>query len=362
MCIVLATTAHPSYALIIIDNRDEFILRPTSRPHWWKSHHQEILSARDLQREEQGTWLGMTKTGKFAVLTNYRETDTHDAEHPVQGTRSRGGMVTAWLTGPEEESTRDFVYRLLEGEGVKGVGGFSLVCGKFRKRRESSSGLEPMAIISNRAGSPEDVPWIAKRRGEVYGLSNQTYDDPITWPKVELGKQRLLEAVEDAIEADLGEEELVDKLYAILDTNTLPKQDDDRGFEDYLVELRHSIFIPAIGQAVRDIPKADEIAAAKPLPNGHASTDAKSRDELKEAERPEKMTETGNAMTGVYGTQRETIILVDWEGHVTFRERSLYDAQGKPIERGTGDMKFDFQIEGWHGESKGNEFHPLSVL
>ena len=267
-------------------------------------------------------------------------------------------MVTAWLTGPEEESTQDFVYRLLEGEGVKGVGGFSLVCGKFRQRKDSAGDLEPMAIISNRAGSPEDVPWIAEKRGEVYGLSNQTYDDPITWPKVELGKQKLLDAVGDAIEADLGEEELVDRLYAVLDTNTLPLQDEGQDFEEYLTELRHSIFIPAIGRAAPSL-KAEEIAAAKPLPNGHAT---QMTEEWKEAERPEMMTESGKAMSGVYGTQRETIILVDWQGHVVFRERSLYDAQGRPIERGSGDMKFEFQIEGWHGESKGNKFHPLSVL
>src|ERR1700731_677611 len=115
MCIVLITTAHPSYALVILDNRDEFILRPTSRPHWWSSHGQEILSARDLQREEQGTWLGVTKAGKFAVLTNFREMDTQSAEHPVQGEMSRGAMVTAWLTGPKDENTVDFVHRLLEG-------------------------------------------------------------------------------------------------------------------------------------------------------------------------------------------------------------------------------------------------------
>jgi len=35
MCIAIATTAHPDYALIVADNRDEFISRPTSQPHWW---------------------------------------------------------------------------------------------------------------------------------------------------------------------------------------------------------------------------------------------------------------------------------------------------------------------------------------
>ncbi|KAG5918569.1 hypothetical protein E4U42_006802, partial [Claviceps africana] len=101
MCIVLITTAHPGYALIVLDNRDEFILRPTSRPHWWRhaATGREVLSSRDLQRAERGAWMGITRDGLFAVLTNYREADGHDAGHPVHGIRSRGGMVTAWLGG-----------------------------------------------------------------------------------------------------------------------------------------------------------------------------------------------------------------------------------------------------------------------
>jgi len=320
MCIVLATTAHPSYALIVLDNRDEFILRPTSRPHWWTSNHQEILSARDLQRAEQGTWLGITKTGNFAVLTNYRETDANDAAHPIQGTRSRGGMVTAWLTAAVDESTPEFVQRMMAGDGVKGVGGFSLLCGKLRKRNEHE--LEPLAIISNRCESVGHVPWIAGQRGEVYGLSNTSFADPDVWPKVELGRKMVRQAVEEAV----GEEDLVNKLYDVLDTNTLPEQD-GKEFEEYLYELRKSIFIPSIGS----------VAPIEQPPNP-------------------------NAMTGIYGTQRQTIILVDWEGKVTFRERSLWDVMGNPIERGKGDMKFEFNIEGWNGESKGNEVYPHAVL
>jgi len=347
MCIVLATTAHPSYALIIIDNRDEFILRPTSRPHWWTSHHQSILSARDLQRAEQGTWLGITKTGNFAVLTNFRETNTHDTAHPVQGMKSRGGMVTAWLTS-KGESTEQFVHQLLEGEGVKGVGGFSLVCGKLRKQKGKEPQLEPLAIISNRAGTPDDVPWIGAQRGEVYGLSNTSYDDPITWPKVSMGKEKILQVVQEAVETGISEEELVNKLYGILDTDTLPKQAPDQDFEDYIFQLRHSIFIPMIGHAnpLQNIPKADAIASAIPetLTNGNGSS---SEAELKQEEAPDP--ETSNGTSGLYGTQRQTIILVDWEGNVMFRERSLYDEKGRPIARREGDMTFEFQIEGWEG-------------
>jgi uncharacterized protein with NRDE domain len=356
MCIVIATTAHPDYALIILDNRDEFILRPTSRPHWWHSHHQDILSARDLQREEQGTWLGITKSGNFAVLTNYRETDTHDADHPIQGARSRGGMVTAWLTSPNDESIQEFVHRLLDGDGVKGVGGFSLLCGKLRKCKDTENELEPLAIISNRSGSPDEVPWVAERRGEAYSLSNTSFLDPDTWPKVKMGKEKILEVVEESVKTNMSEEELVNKLYAILDTDTLPAQD-GRDFEDFIYELRKSIFIPSIGDvSIPDkAPKADEIAAAEP-------NAIHVKEGINTNLQAEKTPNNGNNMTGIYGTQRQTIILVDWDGNVTFRERSLWDAEGHPIPRGQGDMKFEFKIDGWNGESKGNDARPHAML
>lgn len=351
MCIVLVTTAHPSYSLIILDNRDEFIRRPTSRPHWWSARHQEILSSRDLLRKEQGTWLGITKTGNFAVLTNYKESD--DPEHPLQGLKSRGGMVTAWLTSPNDKSTHQFVDHLLEGEGVKGVGGFSLVCGKLRRRKDAEQEIEPLAIISNRSLTHEEVPWIAEKRGEVYGLSNTSYDDPKIWPKVQMGKDKLLDVAEDAAAADLSEEELVEKLYGILDSDTLPELEGD-DFQSHLVNLKHSIFIPSIGQEtpLAELPKSEQIATAT------TSSIDSSLKTVEDTPAPDAF----NFMTGVYGTQRQTVILVDWEGNVTYRERSLYDANGQPIQRGKGDMKFEFKIEGWNGESKGNEVRSLAVL
>lgn len=352
MCIVLATTAHPSYALIVLDNRDEFIRRPTSLPHWWSARHQEILSSRDLLRKEQGTWLGITKTGNFAVLTNYREEE--DPEHPLQGLKSRGGMVTAWLTAPNDKSTHEFVDHLLEGEGVKGVGGFSLLCGKLRRRKDAKQELEPLAIISNRSLTPEEVPWIAERRGEVYGLSNTSYDDPETWPKVQMGKSKLLEVAEEAAAAELGEEELLEKLFGILDSDTLPPLERD-DFQTHLENLKYSIFIRSLGQ---------EVPLAETLTSDQLATAATSTidDKVTRTSEGTPAPEAFNFMTGVYGTQRQTILLVDWEGNVTYRERALYDAEGQPIPRGKGDMKFDFQIEGWNGESKGNEHRSLAVL
>ncbi|KAH8903586.1 DUF833-domain-containing protein [Coniochaeta sp. PMI_546] len=345
MCIVLLTTAHPSYALIVIDNRDEFILRPTSRPHWWTSHSalretREVLSSRDLQRAEQGTWLGVTKDGNLAVLTNYRETNTNDSAHPVHGTRSRGGMVTAWLGANPHEKVSDFVSRMLDG-GVGNVGGFSLICGKLRQKRHGDSGqraLEPLAIISNRNDSIDKVPWICEERDQVFGLSNTCYDDPNTWPKVETGKKLLSEAVKKAVVQNLDEEALMDELFEILDTDTLPRQP-DMAFEDCISTLKHSIFIPPIGDEHHK--SAMERARAK----GKIEQFDEATEELRKEERPDE-TSIGFE-TGMYGTQRQTIILVDWDGNVTFRERALWNKNGHPIERPEGDLTFRFKIDGW---------------
>ncbi|OBT78413.1 hypothetical protein VF21_02155 [Pseudogymnoascus sp. 05NY08] len=350
MCILLVSTAHPAYALVVIDNRDEFILRPTSRPHWWRANKQEILSARDLQREEQGTWLGITKHGNFAALTNYRETDANDMEHPVQGSRSRGGMVTAWLTSNENEDAGAFVERLLEGEGVKDVGGFSLLCGKLRRRKEGGRNeVTPLAIVSNRCGAAEEVPWIAERRGEVYGLSNTSYMDPVTWPKVELGKEKMSQTIDECVKESLGEDDFVRKLFDILDTDTLPPAN-GQSFDKVIFQLRKSIFIPSIGDA--------DPAVGIPKTGITSQADNKLGDAVEKLEEAETPTiATPPIMSGIYGTQRQTIMLVDWEGKVTFIERSLWDECGKPIPRGEGDMKFEFQIEGW--DSLDNEYVAL---
>ena len=70
--------------------------------------------------------MGVTKHGKVAVLTNYRE----DKASEAIGVFSRGVIVNSWLTGPpkKEEATREFVQAIVASPEAKQVGGFSLVC------------------------------------------------------------------------------------------------------------------------------------------------------------------------------------------------------------------------------------------
>lgn len=355
MCIALLTTSHPGYALIAIDNRDEYILRPTSRPHWWtpveeatpssapKPAEIQVLSSRDLQRAERGTWLGITKGGNFAVLTNYRETDTHDAAHPIHGKRSRGGMVTAWLGADPEESTSSFVRRMVEGGDVKGVGGFSLICGKLRKTKGQE--VEPLAILSNRHDHMDHVPWVCGQRGGTYGLSNKTYtadetEEEMVWPKVQEGIELLKETVASAVEKKIGEEELIQELYKVLDVNRFP-DNHNMDLEEGIPLLKHTILVPAFGGKAHQQEMEEARARGRKRAAEHGNAALELTTEVMPDDNPNGFS------TGLYGTQRQTIVLVDWDGNVTYRERSLWDSFGNPIPRGSGDVNFQFKVDGW---------------
>src|SRR5882724_7022541 len=89
MClIVLAWRVHPRFPLVVAANRDEFHSRKAAPAAFWRDQPQ-ILAGRDLQA--MGTWMGVSRSGKFAAVTNYR-----GAREP-SAAESRGALVTAFL-------------------------------------------------------------------------------------------------------------------------------------------------------------------------------------------------------------------------------------------------------------------------
>src|SRR5262245_66312176 len=90
MCLILfAHRAHAAYPLVVAANRDEWFRRPTAPAGFWPDAP-EVFAGRDL--EQQGTWLGVTLSGRFAALTNYRDPASNRPEAP-----SRGALVSAFL-------------------------------------------------------------------------------------------------------------------------------------------------------------------------------------------------------------------------------------------------------------------------
>ena len=92
MCLVVfAWQAHPDYRLILVGNRDESHKRPTRDAHWWPDNP-DMLAGRDLQAG--GTWLAVSKSGRFATVTNFRE-----GPKSRSGPESRGRLVTDFVAG-----------------------------------------------------------------------------------------------------------------------------------------------------------------------------------------------------------------------------------------------------------------------
>jgi uncharacterized protein with NRDE domain len=91
MCLILvAWKVHAHLPLVVAANRDEFHARPAARAAWWPDHP-GILAGRDLQAK--GTWLGVSRSGRFASVTNYRGAHDPSAAH------SRGSLVVDFLSG-----------------------------------------------------------------------------------------------------------------------------------------------------------------------------------------------------------------------------------------------------------------------
>jgi len=87
--------------LLLVANRDEFYARPTAALHWWEEA--PILAGRDLQAG--GTWLGVSRSGRLAALTNHRDPAMTRSDAP-----SRGDLVSQFLRG--EMSAGDYLTQL----------------------------------------------------------------------------------------------------------------------------------------------------------------------------------------------------------------------------------------------------------
>lgn len=187
MClIILAYRVHPCYPLILAANRDEFYQRPTAPAAFWESEPQ-LLAGRDLK--SGGTWLGITRTGRIAALTNFR--DPHSVRDNAP---SRGRLVTDFLCGNMPPTG----YLELLQQRSPDYNGFNLIFG-YR---------ENLFVHSNRGIVPALLP------PGIHGLSNHLLDTP--WPKVTRGKKALAEILAH------GKQPAVEDFFALLADCTLP--------------------------------------------------------------------------------------------------------------------------------------------
>ena len=125
MCLVaVALDAHPRYALAIAANRDEYHAREARPARWWD---EGWLAGRDLSAG--GTWFGVRRDGRWALVTNVREPGRKDAS-----AASRGGLVTGALSAPSLDA---FLSRL-DTDGAR-YNGYNLLAGIAGEARWTSN-------------------------------------------------------------------------------------------------------------------------------------------------------------------------------------------------------------------------------
>jgi len=122
MCLIaFSYKTHPKYKLILAANRDEFYERPTRVAKFWVDENQpNILAGKDLKAK--GTWMGISKTGKWGALTNYRDPSNIRESAPTRGTLvldflKSGQTPEAYLENLKSNSEQFNGFNILVYEG-----------------------------------------------------------------------------------------------------------------------------------------------------------------------------------------------------------------------------------------------------
>lgn len=160
MCIVLfAWQHHSEFPLLVAANRDEFHRRPAEPARW----RDDVFCGLDLTAG--GTWLGITRDGRFAAVTNFREPVAAQERGPL----SRGALPLDFL----QSDLAPQAYAEQIAKRQADFGPFNLLVGDTGN----------LWYLSNRGAPPQPVP------PGIHGLSNGLLNTP--WPKVQRGKERL---------------------------------------------------------------------------------------------------------------------------------------------------------------------------
>lgn len=207
MCILfIAIEQHPKYPLIICANRDEFHQRATQAMHVWQEPN--ILAGKDLQAG--GTWLGLSSTGKFAALTNFRKFPLND-----EPKKSRGDLVLQALADTKVNMTAELAQQAEQYHG------FNLIYGSLKQ-------LYCYDSVNN------ENHQLSKG---VHSICNGALDD--IWPKMARGEKLLSEMIHSHVNLSIN------ALFDLMsnDKQALPHLLPETGLDEEWEQLLSAIFI-----------------------------------------------------------------------------------------------------------------------
>lgn len=164
MCLItFSYKTHPKYKLILAANRDEFYERPKRAAQFWNEEgFPNILAGKDLKAN--GTWMGISKSGKWGALTNYR-----DPRNIKEVAPTRGRLVLDFLKN--ENSGTDYLTNIKKV--APDYNGFNILVGENDKLFHYSNENDLIKEINP----------------GIHGVSNALLDTP--WPKLDHAKQEL---------------------------------------------------------------------------------------------------------------------------------------------------------------------------
>jgi len=170
LCLIaIAVHASPRYPIVIAANRDEFYDRPTRPLHIWDDDP-NVAGGRDLRAG--GTWLAVTRGGRFAAVTNIRGNDG------PPDPRSRGALVGDFV----RSNIPPFEYA--QSIHTNDYAGFHLLAGD----RESVA-----HVASDTAARLLD--------DGIFAVSNAAA--AIDWPKIVLAREAMARALEGDVANEL---------------------------------------------------------------------------------------------------------------------------------------------------------------
>jgi uncharacterized protein with NRDE domain len=210
MCLLVVSIGeHPQYPFILAHNRDEYYERPTEGLSFWEKHP-DLLAGRDVRCG--GTWLGLTRQGRFGTVTNYRD-PAGRREHGL----SRGLMLLEYLTGDQEPD--DFLADI--AGKADDYAGFNLLIGSVNE----------LYYYSNMGPPP------VKLSSGTYSLSNHLLDT--SWPKVTRARKMFDDLLHSQDLSDPG------ALFHLLADRTQAGDDElpDSGVGYHMEKLLSPIFI-----------------------------------------------------------------------------------------------------------------------
>ena len=158
MCLITFKIAQdPQYKLILAANRDEAYSRPTAHAQFWEEAP-HLLAGKDLLAN--GTWLGITKQGKLAAITNCHQDNQFS---PDPSKLSRGSIMTDYLL--TDDSADSYLSKIQEK--TANYQPFNVILG-------SVDHLYHLNSLDNQIQLLHDG---------IHSVSNASLNTP--WPKVE---------------------------------------------------------------------------------------------------------------------------------------------------------------------------------